>query len=499
MDGFRLDRGSVLPAYRQICREVADAVDRGRMRPGDRLPASRVLARTLGVHRSTVVRAYEELRALGYLEATSGSYSTIRHRARPPQTRVPATSPASVIDWERAARPHLRACTAETAAEIDTLPDDGLVDFERLAADPRLAPYEDVRRTLREALTRHRGRALDYADPRGWRPLREALAGRMARHGIAVSPDDVLVTAGAQHALDLVLRLLVQPGDAVVVEAPTYGMAHALLRLHGVRPVEVPLSSSGMDLQALEAVLTKARPRLVYTVPTFHNPTGLTAGQAHRERLLALCESARIPILEDGFEEEMKYFGREVQPIKAIDARGIVLYVGTFSKVVFPGLRVGWVAGPPEAIGRLTQLLGGTCLSGHTLGQIAAARFMRGAAYENHLRRVHREYRSRMRAMLRGLDAHLPDDAAWTRPGGGYTLWLTLPDRGGDERKWVRRFQESGVRVAPGSRFFASPPDKRPAVRLSIACVSEQEIGEGCARLGRAFSNLAGAEPAKMA
>jgi DNA-binding transcriptional MocR family regulator len=221
-------------------------------------------------------------------------------------------------------------------------------------------------------------------------------------------------------------------------------------------------------------------------MPSFHNPTGITTDQAHRERLLALCEAHRVPVVEDGFEEEMKYFGQAVLPIKSMDAHGIVLYVGTFSKVVFPGLRVGWLVAPPAAIERLTAVHHASALAGNTLAQAAAARFCTGGRFEAHLRRIHRVYRQRMQAMVAGLAENLPPGVAWTRPAGGYTLWLTLP-AGADEDAVRARLETEGVLVGAGRRHFGRRP-ARGHLRLSIACVAEADIADGCRRLGSALA-----------
>jgi len=483
-----LDPASRVPAYLQIRDRIATLVEEGALRPGQRLPPTRTLAGSAGVHRSTVVRAYDELRALGYLESRPGSYSTIRRRARPPGASRPAPAGAApLLSWASLGSPGARAAQANAVHDEDPAhAAPGAIDFARLAADPALAPGDELRRCLRSVIARGGGAALDYADPAGHSALREAVSARMRAHGVAVSAGEILVTGGAQHALDLVLRLLARPGDRVVVEAPTYGMAHALLRLHGVAPVEVPMRDDGLDLDALDRALSRRSVRLVYTMPNFHNPTGVTTGQAHRERLLALCERHRTPLLEDGFEEEMKYFGQAVLPIKSMDARGVVLYVGTFSKVVFPGLRVGWLAAPAAAIARLTAIQRVSCLAGNTLAQAAAARFCGTGAFEAYLRRIHRVYRRRMQAMLRGLDEHMPPGVAWTKPSGGYTLWLTLPGAARDEPALCARIAAAGVKVAPGRRFFAKPPAS-PHARLSIACVDDAQIAEGCRRLGRAL------------
>ncbi len=485
-----IDRNDPSPLFRQICDRIGEMVEAGSLKPGDRLPATRVLADRLGVHRTTVVRAFDELRALGYIEGRVGSYTTVRERPRWPRSRAPEISRpgGGLFDWTSYRKTRVGAVRGHPAMELvrsNSLPD--RIDFEHLSADPALAPDGDIRRCLKHVLVRDRGSALDYTDAAGWYPLRENIAARMGHHGIAVSPEEVLITAGAQQALDLLLRLLVNAGEKIVVEAPTYGMAHALFRLHGARPLEIPMLENGMDLDRLERKLTRERPRFVFTMPNFQNPTGITTPQAHRELLLSLCERHGVPIVEDGFEEEMKYFGQAVLPVKSMDANGIVLYVGTFSKVVFPGLRLGWIAAPRTVIEPLTDMHHAVCLAGNTLAQAAAARFCSGGDYELHLRRVHRVYRRRMQTMLRGLDVHLPEGCTWTRPEGGYTVWLTLPSTGLSEAELVERCAVAGVQVSPGCRYFLRPPGT-PHLRLSISTVDQVDIEEGCRRLGRGLA-----------
>jgi DNA-binding transcriptional MocR family regulator len=488
---LRLDPESTRPAYLQIRDQIIALVDEGTLRPGDRLPPTRTLGESVGVHRSTVVRAYDEIRALGYLESRSGSYSTIRRRARVPETvarREPESGPVpSAVDWAELATEQARGAHLAAQRLADPKVPGDTIDLERLAADPALAPAAELRRCLKQVLLRGSPAALDYTEPAGWPPLREVVSMRLRSHGISVSAEEILITSGAQQALDLALRMLTRPGEAVVVEAPTYSGAHALLRLHGLTPIEIPVHRGGMDLRALEWALERRSARLVYTMPSFHNPTGVTTDQAHRERLLDICERMRVPILEDAFEEEMKYLGKAVLPIKSIDAKGLVLYVGTFSKIVFPGLRVGWIAAPRQAISLLTSIQHASCLAVNTLAQAAVERFCTSGELQAYLRRVHRVYRRRMQAVLDGLRRHMPAEIRWTRPSGGYTLWLTLPGRGEDERLWCNRLARAGVRAAPGSRFFGVAP-ARPHLRLSISCADEDQIEEGCQRLGRALS-----------
>ena len=489
---LKIDRASGVPAYRQICDRIAALVDDGTMRPGDRLPPTRALGTAIGTHRSTVVRAYDELRALGYIESRGGSYTTVRRRVRPPATRSDANDRKGdgLIDWNAATRPSVRVLHAHPAMEpFKSSPTEEVIDLDRLSADPSHAPGDELRRCIKSVLVRTGGAALDYTDAAGWGPLRDVIAARMRNHGVAVSSDEILVTAGAQQALDLVLRYLTSAGDRVVVEAPTYGMAHPLLKLHQVDPIEVPLLDDGMDLDRLQRVLQRKRrrPKLVFTMPNFQNPTGITTDQRHRERLMVLCEEHRVPLVEDGFEEEMKYFGQAVLPVKSMDSRGIVLYVGTFSKVVFPGQRIGWIAAPRQAVARMTDIKHASCIAGNTLAQAAAARYCSGGEFEAYLRRIHRVYKRRMKALLQGLERHMPEGATWTKPSGGYTAWVTVREVGVTESELLERIMRAGVKVGPGHRYFAT----RPAAthfRLSVACASEEQIEIGCRLLGGALA-----------
>lgn len=485
----KLDRAASAPLFRQLIDRVVRLVDEGSLKPGDRLPPSRRLAEDLGVHRSTVVRAYRELRALGYLEARPGGYSTVRRRARLPATQVTAAEARDgTLDPAALLTPRALGALRDLPHSVglqDDLP--GIIDLSRITADPRLAPVEELRHHLQRAMRREGRALLEYGSGLGHPQLRAFLATRMRAHGIAVGAEQVLVTHGAQQGLDLVLRMLVEPGDRVVVERPSYAKAHALLRLHGAVPVEVPMEPDGADLEALARVLEEARPKLVYTMPTFHNPTGITTSQVHRERLLALCEAAGVPILEDGFEDEMKYLGRAALPVKSMDARGVVIYLGTFSKVVFPGLRLGWLAPPPAFVAPLASLHRATSLAGTTLVQAAMARFCAHGDFEAHLRRIHRVYRRRMRALVRGLDNHLPSAVAWQRPRGGFATLLRVRGCRVAEVELVDRLLAAGVRVEPGASYFSAAPAD-PCLRVSTAVEDEARIEEACRVMGEVLA-----------
>jgi DNA-binding transcriptional MocR family regulator len=484
--------GGSEPIYKQICDQIRLLIEQGIVKAGQRLPATRVLADTLGVNRSTVCRAYEDLWALGYTESRQGSYTTVRKRTAIAPAKGKPSRP--IVSWAA------RSSVPARQMHQDYLRLRGKyaggrgrrIEFNHLAADHELCPAREFRACAKEVLADSGKDILDYGPPEGYRPLREAIAHRMQTHGVSVSADEILITSGAQQAIDLVLRMLAGRGTAVAVEAPTYGLALPLFRFHGLDLKEIPMRDDGMDLGVLESVLKRWRPALLYTIPAFHNPTGVTTGQAHRERVLALCETHRVPLVEDGFEEEMKYFGKVVLPIKSMDRSKIVVYLGTFSKVVFPGLRIGWIAADRDCIERLVAIHRFASLSNSNLGQVAMHRFYQDGYYEKHVRRVHRVYRGRMQTMIGAIRRHFPRDGVrWTEPVGGYTLWVSCPGLNLTEDALIGDLSCRGVVVSRGSFYFPRPP-KGLYFRLSCVNLTEPDIEEGVRRIGAALTDLGG-------
>ena len=467
------------PKGRQIVDQVQRLIREGHLNPGEALPSTRHLAERLALHRSTVATAYQELWALGWLELRPGAVPRVRRRG----------ALAAPVAEERRTFPWAERLTLPLDPPPRPRPEGGLISFNSLGMDPRLIPVEPLARSLKAALHREGARLLDYGDPRGLPSLRAVLAQRMGRHGVQATPEEILVTQGAQQALDLALRALTRPGDAVLVEAPTYDHMLRLLALHRLRPLAIPEGPEGPDLAALERLAQRERPVLLYTMPSFQNPTGRCLPQSQREGLLALCERLALPILEDGFEEEMKYFGRAMLPLKSMDRAGLVLYAGTFSKVLAPGLRLGWLAGSATCLGALAGLRRSTDLGPSPILQAALEDFLLKGHFDQHLARLHRTFRRRMETALAALRRELdPALATWTAPTGGYLIWLAL--HGAPPAGLEAALHAHGVDARSGSSYFNDPESGKPFLRLSISGLDEAEITEGIARLGRALGAL---------
>jgi DNA-binding transcriptional MocR family regulator len=482
---LHIDRQGPRPLYRQIIDGVQALIDSGTLEPGRALPSSRRLASQLAVDRATVTLAYAELQALGYVRSRPGSYTVVQKRGG---TR--AAVAGHEIAWRERARPEAewagRAFEARPAeATSPSGPRNGIISLAQLDPDPRLFPLGQIHRTFSRILGGGVPEPFEYGSHQGHAPLRDHLARRMRLHGVAASADNILVTNGAQQALDLLIRVYARPGRPVVIEAPTYALIIPLLRLNGVPAKAVPMRSDGLDLDRLEKFLDREEAAFVYTMPNFQNPTGITTGHDHRARLLALCRARGVPLVEDGFEEDMKYFGRVDLPIKSMDEGGIVIYVGTFSKALFPGLRVGWIAADRGCVKRLTAVKRYTDLTSNHLAQVFMHRFCEEGHYDKHLRRLHRAYRRRLDLTLRTMRAAFPPSVTWTEPPGGYTLWVRMPER--LSREELDAFLGPyGVAVSAGENYFLGGGPSE-YFRLCIARTDETEIREGVGRLGRAL------------
>ncbi|MFA8434920.1 MAG: PLP-dependent aminotransferase family protein [Marinifilaceae bacterium] len=491
---IQLNPQSKIPLFKQVFLQLKEKIDQEVLKPGDRLPSSRKFSEQLGVHRTTVSKAYEELWALGYIESRQGSYSTIRKRtelATPQKESIQKT-----INWTEVITSKSRTLISTPNLNIQTPAEGECIDFRPLSPDPRLMPTQDFKQCVNQVLHRDGSSLLSYGDTLGYAPLREFIAQRMQQHSISVSADEILLTNGAQNAIDMVLQLLVEPGRTIAVESPSYSSALPLFRFRQAKIKEIPMKEEGMDLEALERCFKQNPPALVYTIPNFQNPTGITSNQEHREKLLALCERYRIPLIEDGFEEEMKYFGKVVLPIKSMDQKGIVLYLGTFSKVLFPGLRIGWIAADHEVIHALSEIKKTCEISGNTLKHAAMHQFCQSGRYELHIRRIHRVYRKRMETAIRTLRNHLPmENILFTKHNGGYTLWLECLQFQNSEKEIVETMLQEGVAVTAGSLFYPLP-SKKKCFRISIANRNEEEIEKGIQKIGNALNKLkANAKP----
>lgn len=479
--GLVLELDRALPA--SLASQVADAIRRrildGHLPQATRLPASRALARELGVGRNTVLSAYEQLTEEGWLDAAVGRGTFVAAREETP----PATGsgrprvPRSAFPWG----PLVARSVPQGRVAPRPAPD-AAIDLSGGVPDASTYPAGAVRRALDGVLARHGGEALGYGPPAGYAPLREHIATRSSRQGSPVRPDEVLVVGGLQQGLDLLARVLLAPGDTVAVESPTYGNALAIWRLYGARPVGVSVDDRGMSPEALAAVVRQHRPKFVYTMPTFQNPTGLTMDEERRREIMRVASEMQLAVVEDHFDTELRYRGRALPPLRAHDPRGQVVLLGTFSKILFPGFRLGWIIAPRELLGRLLDVKRATELATSLPMQMAVAEFCKRGELDRHLDRVRRAHGARLDAMLEAIDACFPPGVRVTRPEGGMFVWVTLPE-GAHASTIAEVAAGRGLLVAEG-RLFAADGDGERHLRLSFVNEPAERIRRGIEQLG---------------
>lgn len=478
-----VDRDGTLPPFLQIARALASDIQRGRLRPGDRLPGSRRLAESLHVHRNTVLAAQAELIAEGWIETAPGKGTFVApgldvDRSRPLPKRLGLRPP-----------PHSRAAFAiaepPLAYRQPVLPR-GTLNLSNGAPDVRLVPARAIGRAYRRVLALRSADVLAYGDVEGHPALRAALASMLATtRGLSVTASDVLVTRGSQMALALAARALVRKGDVVAVEQIGYRPAWEAFRAAGANVVAVPVDGDGIDVDALRTLAQRTALRAVYVTPHHQYPTTVTLEAARRLALLALARERGFAIVEDDYDYEFHYDGRPVLPLASTDHGGHVIYVGTLSKILAPGLRVGYIVASPALIRSVGAFRSLIDIQGDLGTEAAIATLIEDGELQRHVARVRRIYATRREILAASLWRAFGDDVDFTVAAGGMALWVHFRMKV-DFDQWARRSIERGVSWYTGRRY-AFDGRTTPFARFSFAWLNERELPEAVKRMAAAI------------
>jgi 2-aminoadipate transaminase len=360
---------------------------------------------------------------------------------------------------------------------------------------PEVFPVQQFDEACKKVMKENAAAALQYGPTEGYLPLREMIARHMARYGIIAQPENVMMTSGSQQALDLIAKLLINRGDHLLVEAPTYLGALQAFQVFGAEYVTVPVDEEGVRTDMLADAL-KSGVKFMYILPNFHNPAGVTMSLRRRQELVALADEHGIPIIEDDPYGQLRYEGEHLPSLVVLDREhnkrdtsyqlGNVIYLSTFSKTLAPGLRVGWIVAPPEVIVKLVQLKQGADLHSSTLNQILAYEVARGGYLDEHVKTIRNVYRERRDVMLQALQEFFPEEVKWTHPQGGLFLWVTLPE-GLRCDKLFKAALEENVAFVPGDCFYAVPTEiGLRQMRLNFSYGNPEKIREGIRRLSLA-------------
>lgn len=466
---IQLDPQAGTPLYRQLYEKIKHMIDSGELATGERLPPTRELAGLLGLNRTTVSAAYELLEAASLVQGQVGRGSFVSGRQKE----------LTGLPWNEL----LGSGTAGPALAGF----DALISFTTPRPAENLFPMEEFERTFQEVMRGGGGPAiLQLGSPGGFAPLRRYLLEEARAEGTARPGDEVVITSGCQQALDLLQRLFLRGGETVFVEDPVYPGVRAVLERNGANLVGLPLGPDGVLMDALERALSRHRPKMLIVTPNFQNPTGVTLGLAARRTLLRLARQSGVVVVENDIYGGLRYQGDPLPTLKELDETGDVILLRSFSKIAFPGLRVGWVTAPRPVAERLAEAKQWADLHTDQLSQALLLRFAESGRLEAHHQRVLAAGKERLHAVLDSCQRHLPRGVAFTRPEGGMNLWIRLPEPL-DAGELLPRAQRENVTYLPGKYFAVSRPEPG-SLRLSFAGLEPKLIRKGVQILAAVFS-----------
>jgi DNA-binding transcriptional MocR family regulator len=484
---IQIDRAAHLPIYLQIEDTLRRLIAQGTLRPGDRLPSTRQLAAQVGVNRITIEAAFSKLEADGLINSHVGRGTFVNRVSPPPGMRSVDASPDAeslarlwgplFVDL-RPAPMSLPALNVRLAGKA--------ISFVHAAPASDLFPGAEFRRCVDYVLKRRVHEVAGLGSSDGLPSLRSQLVRWFAQSGIEASEDEVITTTGCQQSMDLIRRILVGPGDALMMENPTYPGAVAALAPSSSERLELPINEGGPDLRVLTSLGGRNICRLIYVVPNFHNPTGLSMSLDSRRQLVTTTSELRIPVVEDDVFGELRYTGPALPSLKSLCPH-LVIYIGSFSKMLSPSLRLGWIIAPRPVARRLNAVKQACDLHTNLLVQAAMDEFCRRDLLHRHLKRIRRVFLKRRDAMAEAVHREFPSDARWELPKGGLSFWVSLHPEC-DTEELLRLAQEQGVQFLPGSAFYFRSPLYN-SLRLSFAAESEERIREGIRILGRLLAS----------
>jgi 2-aminoadipate transaminase len=446
---IQLDPGSETPLYRQLHDSIKRSIATGQILRGEKLPANRELAGLLGVNRTTITAAFELLESEGLIKCYVGKGTFVE------------------------------------ASPTEIAPETG-ISFASSRPPEDQFPLEEFRVTCKEVIESSEAvNILQLGSAAGYGPLRRWVLNEVRKRGAAGRDDDVLITSGVQQAFDLIQRVLASRGETVLMEDPVYPGVRNVFQRGGARVIGIPVGEDGIEMGALERAFEKERARLIVLTPNFQNPTGTTIPELERAQILEMARRAGVMVVENDLYGALRYSGPDVPSMKEMDRTGEAILLGGFSKIAFPGLRVGWAIGPRAFIAKLTEAKEVSDLHSDQLSQAVLLRFAESGRLQDHHRKAIAAGLDRLKACMEGCANELPKGSSYTRPVGGMNAWVNLPEPLDASDLAVKAAAE-GVTYLPG-RYFSVARPQTHSLRLSFAGIGPAEISRGMKILGTVF------------
>ncbi|WP_432667248.1 PLP-dependent aminotransferase family protein [Wukongibacter baidiensis] len=354
---------------------------------------------------------------------------------------------------------------------------------------PELFPIEEMKEICQSILGEDGKLALQYSTTEGYKPLRMQISQKMAKIGIDTTMEDIIITSGSQQGLDLTGKVFIDEGDTIICESPTYLAAINAFKTYSPKFLEIKMDDDGMDMEELEKSLkTNKNVKLIYTIPDFQNPTGRTMSLERRTRLIELANEYDVIVIEDNPYGELRFIGEKLPSLKSFDTEGRVIYMSTVSKILSPGLRVGWVCAPQKIIQKYTLLKQGTDLHTNTFSQMQVSKYIEMYDLESHINKIKAVYKNRCNLMIEAIKNEFPDGIKYTHPEGGLFIWVELPSQI-NSREVLDRCLDNDVAFVPGGSFFPNGGNEN-TLRLNYSNMTEERIEEGIIRIAKVLREV---------
>ncbi|MBT2757481.1 PLP-dependent aminotransferase family protein [Mesobacillus foraminis] len=477
---WKPNKSSSVPLHKQITDFIKEKISNGEWTIGYRLPPQRTLAQELGVNRSTVVTAYDELIAEGLIEGKSGSGTRVVNNT----WNLLATAPPP--DWNSYVKVGTHKPNLPTIQEINQaefIP--GIIRLGTGELSPDLIPRLTMKKVFQQLSNKEI--SYGYEEPKGLLPLREQISSYLKTIGISASPSSILIVSGALQALQLISIGLLHRGSAVLTEKPSYLHSINVFQSAGMHLTGIPLDKEGIQANLVQSLKKQQKAALLYTIPSFHNPTGTLMTMERRKQLVDTCQQEQLPLIEDDVYRELWFDEHPPKPIKAFDKHGLVLYLGSLSKSLSPGLRIGWIVGPEPVVEHLADIKMQTDYGSSSLSQWAAAEWFSSGLYSKHLTEVREQLKARRDFTLNTLNRYFSDIAVWEKPTGGFYIWLRLlPSI--SMRKLFETALSEGILLNPGNVY---DHQAEQYLRISYSFASLPELQDGLKRLSKIVRTIA--------
>ncbi|OPF52550.1 GntR family transcriptional regulator [Clostridium baratii] len=463
----------------QIENHIKNEINNGLLQKGSKLPSTREVSKLLSISRNSVITAYENLEEEGIIESLKGRGTFVKASSKMQKGNL-------TINWEDMINDYGKLCEELDIVKTELPWKKGMISFKSIAPDGSLFDLEEFKRSFLNAFSLEGDKLLNYGYAKGYKPLIEYIKKYMKNKGVSLEGRDVLITNGFTEGFDILLSTLTIDGDKVACEEPTHNTAIKMMKTHNLDIKPIKMNKDGIDIESLEKTLKESKPKFIYLIPSYHNPTGIVIKGEKRQEVYNVCEKYKVPIIEDGFNEELLYSSSHVAPIASLCSNGNgVVYVGSFSKILFPGLRIGWIFGDARLIDILESVKRERNIHSSFIDQAVFYKYMESGAFKKYMKKIRKHYKDKYNFTLEQVKKYIPND--YILGEGGLHIFIKL--KGINGREVLKECYERGVVFMPGDIFY-NGDNGEDTIRLGFSRVSEEDIEKGIKIIGDVVNNL---------